>query len=88
VVVSGTLFWTGCCRTELRFYFYAAVSGAMFELAMMRRARKLIGMSQDDLSSFRPCQVRIRDPRPTWPATAAVRHPSDHSRSRSRWAGR
>jgi hypothetical protein len=30
VVVFGTLFWTRCCRTELRFYFDAAVSGAMF----------------------------------------------------------
>jgi hypothetical protein len=32
---------------------------------MMRRARKLIGMNLDDLSSFRPHPGRIRDRRPT-----------------------
>jgi hypothetical protein len=52
---------------------------------MMQRARKLIGMSQDDLSSFRPRSGRIRDRRrPAWPATAAVRHPGDGSRRGSR----
>jgi len=29
-VAFGTLFWTRCCRPELRFYFNAAVCGAMF----------------------------------------------------------
>jgi hypothetical protein len=58
-----------------------------FDLAMTRRARKLIGMTQDDHSSFPPRPGRIHDRRPPWPATAAVRHPGDCSRRRSRRAG-
>jgi ABC-type phosphonate transport system ATPase subunit len=55
----------------LHFFFNAEVSGAIFDLAIMKRRRKLIDRRKDDLP---PAFAR------TW--AAVVRHPRDGSRAR------